>query len=103
MAKGDITKEEVYDKIEVVNDYNVQVRKATNIMEEQEDGSKIMLSQSFHRHTLQPFDSYKDNDGKWVHNATDLSSENSKVKAIAEVAWTDEVKETYKKSMEENM
>ena len=96
MAKGDITKEEVYDKIEVVNDYNVQVRKATNIMEEQEDGSKVMLSQSFHRHSLQPFDSYKDDDGKWVHNATDISGENAKVKAIAEAVWTDTVKANYK-------
>ena len=100
MAKGDITKEEVYDKIEVVNDYNIQLRKATNIMEEQEDGSKIMLSQSFHRRSLQPFDSYKDNDGKWVHNATDLSGENAKVKAIAEVAWTDDVKTAYKTNIE---
>jgi len=96
MAKGDITKEEVYDKIEVVNDYNVEVRKATNIMEEQEDGSKVMLSQSFHRHSLQPFDSYKDDDGKWVHNATDISGENAKVKAIAEAVWTDTVKANYK-------
>tara|TARA_E500000178_G_scaffold353414_1_gene419286 strand:- start:1604 stop:1918 length:315 start_codon:yes stop_codon:yes gene_type:complete len=96
MAKGDITKEEVYDKIEVVNDYNVEVRKATNIMEEQEDGSKVMLSQSFHRHSLQPFDSYKDDDGKWVHNATDLSGEDAKVKAIAETAWDNDTKTAYK-------
>ena len=96
MAKGDITKEEVYDKIEVVNDYNVEVRKATNIMEEQEDGSKVMLSQSFHRHSLQPFDSYKDDDGKWVHNATEISGEDADVKAVATAVWTDTVKANYK-------
>ena len=68
MAQGDITKEIEYDKIEVVNTWNIQVRQATKIMEEQADGSKKELTRSFHRHVLQPFSSaYKtklNSDGK---------------------------------------
>ena len=96
MAQGDITKEVEYDKIEVVNAWNIQVRQATKIMEEQADGSKKELTRSFHRHVLQPFTSGKDEDGKWTHTATDLSGEDAKVKAIAEAAWTDDVKANYK-------
>ena len=40
MAQGDITKELENDKIEVVQKWNIQVRQATKIMEEQADGSK---------------------------------------------------------------
>ena len=100
MANGDITKEIEYDKIEVVSTWNIQVRKATKIMEEQSDGSKIELSRSFHRHVLQPFNSIKDSDGKWTHTATDLSSEDASVQAIANAAWTDTVKANYKTFME---
>ena len=57
MANGDITKETEYDKIEVVGFWNIQVRKATVIMEEQADGSKKEISRGFHRHVLQPFKS----------------------------------------------
>ena len=95
MAQGDITKEIEYDKIEVVNTWNIQVRQATKVMEEQADGSKIELNRSFHRHLLVPFQSEKI-DGKWTHTATDLSSEDASVKAIAEAAWTDSVKANYK-------
>ena len=96
MANGDITKEIEYDKIEVVNTWSIQVRKATKIMEEQADGSKVELSRSFHRHVLVPFSSSKDSDGKWTHTATDISGEDASVKAIAEAAWTDSVKTAYK-------
>jgi len=96
MAQGDITKEIEYDKIEVVNTWNIQVRQATKIMEEQADGSKKELTRSFHRHVLVPFNSQKGSDGKWTHTATDLSGENASVKAIAEAAWTDSVKTAYK-------
>ena len=96
MAQGDITKEIEYDKIEVVNTWNIQVRQATKIMEEQADGSKKELTRSFHRHVLQPFSSSKDSDGKWTHTATDISGEDASVKAIAEAAWTDTVKANYK-------
>jgi hypothetical protein len=96
MANGDITKEIEYDKIEVVNTWNIQVRQATKIMEEQADGSKKELTRSFHRHVLVPFSSVKGSDGKWTHTATDISSEDASVKAIAEAAWTDSVKTAYK-------
>ena len=95
MAQGDITKEIEYDKIEVVNTWNVLVRQATKMMEEQADGSKIELNRSFHRHTLVPFQSEKI-DGKWTHTPTDLSNEDAKVKAIAEASWTDDVKTAFK-------
>ena len=96
MAQGDMTTEIEYDKIEVVNTWNIQVRKATKIMEEQSDGSKIELSRSFHRHVLQPFQSKKGSDGKWTHTATDISGEDASVQAIANAAWTDTVKANYK-------
>ncbi|BAQ87939.1 hypothetical protein [uncultured Mediterranean phage uvMED] len=112
MANGDITKETEYDKIEVVDNWNVQVREATVIKEEQSDGSKNELSRSFKRFVLVPFSSsYKtknneqgnpipdlDADGKmqWTHTETDLSSQNAKVKAIAESAWDSDTKTAYK-------
>ena len=122
MANGDITKVFEYDKIEVVNAFNIQVRKATKIMEESSDGSKTELSRAFHRHVLQPFTSVytpaveavaeeKDSDGNvtteaveavsaadasWAHNATDISGEAASVQAIANAAWTDAVKAAYK-------
>ena len=95
MAQGDLTKEIEYDKIEVVNTWNIQVRQATKIMEEQADGSKKELTRTFNRHTLVTFQSEKI-DGKWTHTATDLSGEDASVKAIAEAAWTDTVKANYK-------
>lgn len=96
MAQGDLTKEIEYDKIEVVLQWNIQVRKATKVMEEQADGSKKELSRSFHRHVLQPFQSVKGEDDKWTHTATDISKEDASVQAIANAAWTDSVKTAYK-------
>ena len=96
MANGDITKEIEYDKIEVVGAWNLQVRKATKIMEEQSDGSKKELTRSFHRHVLQPFNSVKDSDDKWTHTATDISGEDADVQAVATAVWTDTVKANYK-------
>ena len=96
MANGDITKVYEYDKIEVVGSYNIQVRKATKIMEENSDGSLTELSRAFHRHVLQPFTSTVDADGDWTHAATDISGEAASVQAIATAAWTDAVKDAYK-------
>ena len=96
MAQGDITKEIEYDKIEVVSQWNIQVRQATKIMEEQADGSKKELTRSFHRHVLQSFNSNKDYDGKWTHTATNISKKDASVQAIANAAWTDSVKTSYK-------
>ena len=100
MAQGDLTKEYENDKIEVVLRWNIQVRKATKVMEEQADGSKKELSRSFVRSVLLPFSSDCDKDGKWTHTPTDLSGEDADVKAIAEVAWTDDVKTAYKTNIE---
>ena len=96
MAQGDLTKEIEYDKIEVVSQWNIQVRKATKVMEEQADGSKKEMTRSFHRHVLHPFKSEKGSDGKWTHTATDISGEDASVQAIANAAWTDDVKTAYK-------
>ena len=96
MANGDITKSIEYDRIEVQSTWNIQVRKATKIMEEGSDGSKTELSRSFHRHVLQPFNSLKADDDSWTHTATDISGENASVQAIANAAWTDDVKNAYK-------
>ena len=96
MANGDITKIIEYDKIEVVQSWNIQVRKATAIMEENADGSKTELSRGYHRHVLHPFKSSVDDNGDWTHTATDISSEAASVQAIANAAWTDDVKAGYK-------
>lgn len=96
MANGDITKTVEYDKIEVVNSWYIQVRQATIVWEEIADGSKIELTRSFHRHTLAPFISQKDDDGDYTHTATDISGENAAVQAIATAAWTDAVKAAFK-------
>ena len=102
MANGDITKEYENDKIEVVQTWNIQVRKATKIMEEQADGSKKELTRSFNRKVLTPFNSVAkaDSDGKptgeWTHTATNLSGEDADVKAVATAVWTDTVKANYK-------
>ena len=100
MAQGDLTKEIEYDKIEVVMQWNIQVRKATKVMEEQADGSKKEMTRSFHRHVLQPFKSEKGSDDKWTHTATDISGEDVDVQAIATAAWTDDVKTAFKTFME---
>ena len=96
MANGDITKVIEYDKIEVVQSWNIQVRKATKIMEENADGSLTELSRGYHRHVLQPFSSTVDADGDWTHAATDISGEATSVQAITNAAWTDAVKNAYK-------
>ena len=96
MANGDITKVFEYDKIEVVNAFNIQVRKAIKVMEEGSDGSLTELSRGYHRHVLQPFNSVKADDDSWTHTATDISGEAASVQAIATAAWTDAVKNAYK-------
>jgi len=63
-----LTKETIVDKIEVLENNAIQVRSAVRVLE---DGD--VLSQSYHRHVLQPGD--------------DLSGEDPKVVAIAEAAW----------------
>tara|TARA_R100000742_G_C4193798_1_gene25036 strand:+ start:242 stop:553 length:312 start_codon:yes stop_codon:yes gene_type:complete len=100
MANGDITKTTEYDKIEVVDTWAIQVRQATILWEEQADGSKKELTRTFHRHALTPFNSAKDSDDKWTHTATDISNEHASVQAIANAAWTNDVKTAYKAERE---
>ena len=100
MAQNDITKQIEYDKIEVVDTWKIQVRKATVIKEENSDGSKTELSRNFHRHVLSPFESVKNDDDSWTHTATDISGEAASVQAIANAAWTDDVKAAFKSMRE---
>ena len=65
-----LTKEVVIDKIEVLESGAIQVRQATRVLEDGE-----VLSQSYHRHVLQPGD--------------DLINEDPKVAAIATTAWAE--------------
>ena len=101
-----ITKRIENDKIEIVNSWSIQVRTATIIEE-----NNVELSRSFHRHVLTPYTStFKtkevngdevadlDSDGKkqWTHTDTDISKEATSVQAIANAAWSDNVKTAYK-------
>jgi len=65
------------DQIEVKGDYSIQVRTATKVMD---NGSQIG-GVSYHRHV--------------VHPDSILSSEDAKVKKVAESLWGDDEKEAY--------
>tara|TARA_R100000329_G_C7586031_1_gene207749 strand:+ start:276 stop:653 length:378 start_codon:yes stop_codon:yes gene_type:complete len=65
------------DQIEVKGDYTIQVRTATKVM----DGGSQIGSTSYHRHVVKP-DSI-------------LTSEDAKVKKIAEALWGNTEKENY--------
>jgi len=82
-----LTKTTENDKIEVVSRWNIQVRNATIV---KDDGKEI--SRSFHRHVLSPGN--LDASDNLV--ATDISGEDADVQAIANAAWTDQVKADYK-------
>jgi hypothetical protein len=64
------------DRVEVVADWNIQVRQATVI---EKDG--VEVARSFHRWVLTP--------------DMDISGQEQKVQDICNVAWTDEVKSAY--------
>ena len=82
-----LTKTTENDKIEVVNKWNIQVRKATVI---KEDGTE--LSRSYHRHVLQP--GTLDASDNLVD--TNISGEDADVQAICNAAWTTQVKADFK-------
>ena len=82
-----LTETKENDKIEVVQKWNIQVREATVI---KKDG--VELTRSFHRKVLQP--GVLDESDNLVD--TDLSGEDADVKAIAEAAWTTQVKADFK-------
>ena len=65
------------DQIEVKGEFSIQVRTATKVM----DDGKQIGSTSYHRHV--------------VHPDSILSSEDAKVKKIAEALWGDAEKEAW--------
>jgi len=64
------------DQIEIVGDWNIQVRQATII---ERDGQ--FVSRTFHRWVLTP--------------DSDISGQEQKVQDIANAAWTPEVRQAY--------
>ena len=74
------------DKIEIVNKWNIQVRKATII---KKDG--VELTRSFHRKVLVP--GILDASDNLVN--TNISGEDADVQAICNAAWTAQVKTDY--------
>jgi len=64
------------DRIEVVNDWNIQVRQATII---ERDG--VFVSRTFHRWVLTP--------------DSDITNQDQKVKDICNTAWTPEVRSAF--------
>lgn len=71
-----LTEHTEIDKIEIVNNWNIQVRQATII---ERDGA--FVSRTFHRWVLTP--------------DMDISDQEQKVKDIANAAWTPEVRQAY--------
>jgi hypothetical protein len=71
-----LTESTKIDQIEVVNDWNIQVRQATTI---ERDGE--FVSRTFHRWVLTP--------------DQDISNQEQKVQDICNAAWTPEVKAAY--------
>jgi len=82
-----LTETQENDKIEVVNKWSIQVRNATII---KKDG--VELTRSFHRKVLTP--GTLDASDNLVD--TDISGEDTDVQAIANAAWTTQVKADYK-------
>ena len=78
-----LTKLVVIDSIEVLESGHIQVRQATKIME---DG--IELSKSYHRWVVSPGDDY--------------STQDERVKKVAEVVHTKDIIDTYKAKQIEN-
>jgi hypothetical protein len=76
-----LTKKRIQDQIEIVGEYKIiQVRYSDQIIE---DGK--VISSSYHRESITP-----DNESKAIEHD---------VKAIADIYWTNEVKEAYEASL----
>jgi len=71
-----LTERKEIDQIEIVRDWNIQIRQATVI---ERDGE--FVSRTFHRWVLTP--------------DMDISAQEQKVQDIANAAWTSEVKAAY--------
>ena len=88
-----ITKETIADKIETLEDGQVQIRTATVIKEDTTE-----LARTFHRHVLAP--STKTGD-TWAD--TDISGEDARVQAICNAVWTAAVKTAYQEAIDANI
>lgn len=77
-----LTERKEIDKIEVVQEWNIQVRQATII---ERDGE--FIARTFHRWVLTP--------------DMDISDQEQKVQNIANAAWTPEVRQAYETFMAE--
>jgi hypothetical protein len=86
-----ITKSTEIAKVEVVQNWVIQVAIDTVILEDD-----VEISRSRHRTSIVPFSSLVDADGVFTHTATDISGEATEVQAIANAVWTDAVKASYK-------
>ena len=75
-----LIEKQIVDKVELVESNHIQVRTATII---EKDG--VEIARTFHRHVLSPGD--------------DVSTEDSKVQAIATAIWTEEIIATYQASL----
>ena len=82
-----LTETQENDKIEVVNKWNVGVRKATIIKKDDAE-----VARSFHRKVLTP--GKLDASNNLVD--TDISKEDADVQALCNAAWTTQVKADYK-------
>ena len=78
-----LTEKQIIDLIQLIENNSIQVRTATII---ERDGTEI--SRSFHRHVVSPGD--------------DITNEDTKVQAVANAIWTDEVIVAYQASQENN-
>tara|TARA_Y100000310_G_C20461924_1_gene705794 strand:- start:114 stop:392 length:279 start_codon:yes stop_codon:yes gene_type:complete len=87
-----IIKETIADKIETLEDGQVQIRTATVI---KEDGTE--LTRTFHRHVLAPSDK---SSGSWAD--TDISGEDARVQTICNAVWTSAVKTAYQEAFDAN-
>ena len=94
-----LTKEVVYDKVEVVGEYKtIQCREATIVSE---DG--VELSRSYNRHFLNPSTCVKNEDGSFTHVDTDISDEPQETQDICAAVWTSAVKAAWKTYGEESL
>jgi hypothetical protein len=75
-----LIEKQIVDKVELVETNHIQVRTATII---EKDG--VEIARTFHRHVLAPGD--------------DVSTEDSKVQAIANAIWTEEIISSYQTSL----
>ena len=75
-----LLEKQIVDRVELVESNHIQVRTA-NIIERDD----VEITRTLHRHVLAPGD--------------DVTNEDPKVQAIANVVWTEEIISTYQASL----